>query len=156
MNSAIGALRKIVDKFTSRIDWFGSYPCTVISQSSDLETVEVKPDSNKLADLPPGVPIRWGIAGVKCRLSSGSRVLVSFEEGDPSKPYVSMWQNSTSEEIQLGDASDFVALSTSLNSWITKMNLHVHTTSTGPSGPPLQGTSPIVFTGQLASNKVKA
>jgi hypothetical protein len=152
MNSAIGALRKIVDKFTSRIDWFGSYPCTVISQSGDLETVEVKPDSTKLADLPPGVPIRWGIAGVKCRLSNGSRVLVSFEEGDPSKPYVSMWQNSTSEEIQLGDASDFVALSTSLKSWIDLVDAHTHPVSGTAAGPSLT----LEFAGTLASSKVKA
>lgn len=158
LNDLYASFTRLVEKITQRMDWLGSYACTIISQSSDLKTVDVKPDFAKIPEL-NDVPIKWGNPGVKCRLSSGSRAMLSFENGHQDKPYISMWMPNAVEELLLGDATDFVARSTSLSQWMANVSNHTHNyTDTSPAGaipsvtlPPTTLNPP-----DIASNKVKA
>lgn len=74
------------------------YGGRVVAQSDDLATVDVKLDDPRLPGM-GGVPLRLPIAGVRVRLrvargatpsaadSAVVRVLVGFENGDPTRDY---------------------------------------------------------------------
>lgn len=157
INEALSSLRRIVEKIMVKVDFCQTFPGVVVSQSSDLQSVDVKPDLDRIPEL-QGVPIRWGNPGVVCELGEGSRVMISFENASPAKPYVSMWQANSVQKLLLGDGTDFVALSTQLKAWMTTVSSHTHayndtgaTPTAAITQPPLGLTPP-----NIASNKVKA
>jgi hypothetical protein len=43
------------------------------------------------------VPIRHGVPGMACKVPPGARVLLSFDGGDPRKPYASLWEGAAIE-----------------------------------------------------------
>jgi hypothetical protein len=55
------------------------------------------------------VPIRHGLPGVTVRVVTGSRVLLGFVEGDPRKPYASLWQPGSIEEVSFDGGTAGVA-----------------------------------------------
>lgn len=78
------------------IDLYAYYPAKVVGQSSDGTTVDVQPDSARLPGmtalrlrLPPGY-------AAKVDVSQGPRVMIGWEEGDPSRPFATpAWDPST-------------------------------------------------------------
>lgn len=69
------------------------YPATVVRQRSD-GTVDVLPDDEAIGARTgglTGVTLRSGLAGWKAEVPEGTRLLVGFEAGDPTRPYAALW-----------------------------------------------------------------
>jgi hypothetical protein len=79
------AFAAIVRAETRRVDLFALYPATVLSQDGAGGPLDLRPDSDALPP-PQAVPLRV-VNGVKLTLPAGTRVLLGYEAGDPSKPY---------------------------------------------------------------------
>lgn len=94
------ALARFVEQVTARVDYLALYPCEIVAQNED-GTVEVKPDDQDR--LGPGlshVPIR-GLPGVTVKVKKGARALVGFDGGSAIKPFVSLWQADSLDEIAI-------------------------------------------------------
>lgn len=75
----------------NRIDYLAFYPCKVVAQNAD-GTLELVADDSRVGS-PSGVPIRYGVPGVKATVPSGSRCYLGFGGGDPRKPIVVDWES---------------------------------------------------------------
>lgn len=81
--------------------YLGTYPGTIQLQSG--ETCDIIPDSPKINGGRglSGVAIRHGAPGVEIQVAPGSRALLAFDNGDPDKPYVALWEKSTLITLKL-------------------------------------------------------
>lgn len=84
-----GALQRLVQAFTSRIDYLALYPARVVSQSG--QTVELHPNDARIPDL-TDVPLWHGLPGVEVEVENGANVLLGFRGGDPTRPFAMLWQ----------------------------------------------------------------
>lgn len=113
-------------------DYHALYPATVRGQNSN-KTLELVPDKTSIPPL-SSVPIRAGIPGAVITLQSGARVLLGYENGDPSKPYAGLWGDGTLTTIALNGGTTGLAKAD-----------HTHPAGsllTGPSpGSPVTGTT---------------
>lgn len=77
-------------------------------------------DSNGLLDLLPddktirgtglsSIPIRHGLPGFTVQVQPGSRVLLAFENGDPEKPFASLWAEATVLAVSFGSGTRPIA-----------------------------------------------
>jgi hypothetical protein len=107
--SILDSLTAIV-RYVMRDVWLlGRYPCTVQSQHDD-DTVDVLPDAARYRGKGLSrVPIRHGLPGVRVRVSSGARVLLGYEGGDPRRPYVALWDPGSVEQILFNGGGSGVA-----------------------------------------------
>lgn len=97
-------IRSLVERFTYGTRYFRTYVCEVISQSSDLLSLDVRPENSSMAPM-ENVPIRLGVPGLKAKISSGQTVLLAFENGDPTKPFCSHFAGKTECQELFLDAS---------------------------------------------------
>lgn len=82
-----------------RIDYLALYPSTVISQD-DAGRLDLLPDSELVRGQGlSGIPLRMGLPGFTATVEQGSRVLLGFEEGDPSKPYACLWEPTDGTDV---------------------------------------------------------
>jgi len=141
------ALEAIVVRIASRYDFAAMYPCTVVSQNSDL-TLELKPDSS----LVPGqsnVTIR-GLPGVTVKVAPGARVLLAFDNCDPSSPFASIFDTNSLTEIII-TASTKVTVNSPLTVMgdeqipVARLGSTVVIPVTSPPGAPSYG---YIFDGQ--------
>lgn len=108
--SPAAALRAIVEAITGpRLDRLALYPCRVVSQSSDLRTLDLQPDN---ARVPPcaGVPILHGLPGITVTVPTGARVLLGYAGGDPAQPYAALWEAGDVTLVSVNGGSTKVAL----------------------------------------------
>lgn len=93
------ALFDLVDARTSRFDYGALYAATVKSQAAD-GSVGITFDDPR---FPPadGIPLRLGLPGVTVKVSAGARVLVGFENQDPSRPRATLWEVSGLLELHV-------------------------------------------------------
>lgn len=101
----------VADWFTrtngTQLDLSALYPCRVAKQADDLNTLDLIPDDPKIAAQGlQGVPIRWGMPGVKAKVKHRSRVLLGFEAQDPKRPYAALWEYDNVEEVQIQPESN--------------------------------------------------
>lgn len=132
------ALKSMVDHATAWVDYFGLYECKVVSQSSDLLTVDVSP-------LPPvdarlgglqRVEVRAG-TGIKVKFSSGAKVLLGWKGGDPQKPYVLPGLSAEAfDRLQLGGDVDAARKDDHVDCGTLALTITV----TGPTAGQLGGT----------------
>ena len=89
------ALAKIIRSVMRDVTYLGTYPATVMSQVG--ETCDVKTDNHKIGEQGgfSGVKLRHGLPGVSVQVTPGARIVLAFDNGDPEKPYVALWENST-------------------------------------------------------------
>ena len=84
------AVTKLLKPFLRRLDYQALYPGTVLKDWGTLK-VDVKPDVPVVASALPDlveIPLRVSFPGlVSVKLKAGARVLLGFEQGDPSKPF---------------------------------------------------------------------
>jgi hypothetical protein len=74
------------------VRYLGTYACTVQGQVGNL--LDVLPDDEELAGKGlSGIPIKHGLPGFAVMVRTGARVLLAFENGDPTKPYVALWDS---------------------------------------------------------------
>jgi hypothetical protein len=140
------------------IDALALYPCRVLAQNAD-GSLELQPDSDRLPGY-SNVPLRLGLPGCSATVAAGARVLLGFENGEPSSPVAMLWGPASATALQLGDgpAQPVVlatALRTELNAIWAALAAHVHagvTTGGGVSG--VASVTPA--TSAIGSTKVTA
>ncbi len=80
----------VVARISRRIDRLALYPSRVVSQSSS-GLLDLLPDDPRVPSC-SGVPIRYGLPGVRATVPSGARVLLTYEAGDPAHPVAVLWE----------------------------------------------------------------
>src|SRR5690349_8822183 len=91
MADLYASIERIVRAIVGDTRYLRQYPCRV--QAQDGMTVDLLPDD---ADMRgpgglQGVPLRVGLPGFTVQLKLGTRVLLGYDEGNPSKPYASLF-----------------------------------------------------------------
>lgn len=99
-----GTIEKAIKGLAPDVDPYGHYPCTVLSQSSDLKTVDVSTSHPKISGMTK-VRFSVGLPGCKVKISRGAKVLVGFEGGDRQRPFVSFFSDADIAEITLKASS---------------------------------------------------
>jgi hypothetical protein len=89
------ALARFIRWVMRDVTYLGTYPATVMAQVG--ETCDVRTDSDKIGKQGgfSGLPLRHGLPGTSVQVAPGARILVAFDNGDPEKPYVALWENAT-------------------------------------------------------------
>jgi hypothetical protein len=95
----LAALERIVGQIFARVDYMALYPCNIDSQNGD-GTLELTPDNEKIKGLSK-VPLRVGIPGCEVKVSPGAKVLLGFEDGNPSKPYAALFTADSLKELNI-------------------------------------------------------
>lgn len=138
--------------------FLGVYPAEVIAQAAD-GTVDLVTDDERLrAQGLQAVPIRNGLPGTEVDVPAGTRVLLSFEAGDPRKPVATLWEAGTAgvTAVRIGGALA-VALAELVDARLqtiqTTFDAHTHiTTATiGASATPGVISPPAGAIGPLES-----
>lgn len=103
------ALQRIIDALTRDRIYLRTYEATVERQHDD-DSLDLLPDDPAVRGRGlQHVPIRHGLPGVRVRVALGSRVLLGFVQADPSRPYASLWQAGSIEEIMFDGGTAPVA-----------------------------------------------
>lgn len=114
--------RAIVLKSLPEIDHQAWYPSTVVAQRPD-GSVDVMPEASHVPPL-PGVELEYPVPGMTAKVAPGARVMVHFEDGNPSKPKASLFSGGTLLQLKLEPS-----LSAEINSLSVQLG--------GPSALPL-------------------
>lgn len=140
------------------IDYLALYPAKVVSQNAD-KTLELIPDDTRFKGI-KSVPIRLGLPGCSVDVAGGSRVLLGFEAGDPSRPVATLWQQSVVTELRIGNSpTSYLALATqtkaALDAIVAWANSHTHVVPAAPGtsnvGLPSLSTSTAVASATVKS-----
>lgn len=93
------SLESIIERLTADRIYLAKHPAVVELQHAD-DTLDLTPDNAKLRGRGiSNVPIRHGLPGVRVKVKQGSRCLLGYEGGDPDKPYASLWDAASVEQI---------------------------------------------------------
>lgn len=94
----------------ARWDHMALYPCTVDAQAGD-GTLDLRPDDIVVSGSGlSGIPLRTGLPGWEVSVPSGTRVLLGFEGGDPSRPFALLWEHESDiDELVFDGGSQGVA-----------------------------------------------
>lgn len=93
-----GGIEKIIRAVVGpRIDYLCPYSAVVVQQNSD-KSLDIQPDDTRLPGL-QGIPIDYGVPGISADVNAGSRCLLQFVGGDPSKPRVTLWELNSISQI---------------------------------------------------------
>jgi hypothetical protein len=84
------SLAAFITSVMARVDYYGLYSCSVVQQNSD-GTLELKPDRTLTIAGLSKIPILYGDPATQTVVASGSRVLLGWQNGDPAKPYATLW-----------------------------------------------------------------
>lgn len=87
LDRLVRAFRTAVRESVPQLGYLGAYEYRVAAESGDRRDLQVVERGLGLPDL-VRVPARPGVAGAKAELSVGAMVLVSFANGDPTRPFV--------------------------------------------------------------------
>ncbi len=128
----------------SSLDYLVYYPAVVKSDNGD-NTYDVICDNKALGEFSglQKIPLRVGLPGTTVVVPVGSRVLVGFEEGNPSQPIICLFSAGTSmTEVAIGAAAVALAKAQealdALEAIQTAFDAHVHPTAA--TGPPSVAT----------------
>jgi hypothetical protein len=82
-----------------KLDYLGLTPCEVLEDHGD-NLFSLQPDDRK---LPPFVriPLRTFAPGIRLEVEPGARAQVGFENGDPGKPVVLMFEAGAIKRLHL-------------------------------------------------------
>lgn len=139
-DSITTSLRRLVEAFVGRrLDHLALYPAVVVQQRSD-GTLDLSPEDPRVPSC-QGVPIRLGIPGVTVTVPSGGRVLLGYANGDPSRPYASLWESGTVTRITINGGTAKVARMGDAT------NAHTHTVVIGGSTYVTSSEAPTIATG---------
>lgn len=107
MSSLADGIRSFfVSLLDGRLFWFGGTWARVVAQNGD-GSLELVPDDARLPPL-SGVPVRYGVPGMRAEVPEGARVLLEFIAGDPSKPIASLWETTGATKLYLDTTGDVV------------------------------------------------
>jgi hypothetical protein len=91
-----------------KLRYHALWPCTVAAQTgAELDLV---PDDDwvKGSGL-VRVKLRHGLPGFTCVVPAGTRVLLGFEAGDPTRPYATLWDEGAVTSLTFDAGSQNVA-----------------------------------------------
>jgi hypothetical protein len=104
-----GATQLMAKQALAGVDYYATYVCQVVSQSSDLATVDISPVGARNQSLIGGlqrVPVRF-MGGIKTQMTPGSTVLLGWDGGSPEGPYVTSGAvGDTAIKIALSDVAN--------------------------------------------------
>lgn len=83
----------LVKRAVSRVDYLGLYRCRMVAQSGNK--FDVVPDDPRLPSM-SGVTLRHGVPGLSVQVTPGAYLLLGWSGGDPSAPYVQLWEGGES------------------------------------------------------------
>ena len=83
----LNAIERIVLALFPDLKYRGAYEFRVVTQSGDRLNLQPVRSATGMPDL-LGVPVRPGMAGLKCNALLGCLVVVQFLDADPSRPVV--------------------------------------------------------------------
>lgn len=101
------AFARLLEPLLFRLDYSCFYAATVVAQNGD-GSLELKAAHPKLPNL-SRVAIRYGIPGIAAKLNPGGRVIVGFENADPSAPFCLVWDAATIESVSWMGGSQPIA-----------------------------------------------
>lgn len=77
----------------ARWDYLALYPATVSKQAAD-GSLDLLPDDPVVRGAGfSGVRLKTGVPGLRATVPGGTRVLLGWEGGDPSRPYAATWEH---------------------------------------------------------------
>jgi hypothetical protein len=101
MPDARESLAKFIRWVMRDTKYAGTYACTVQGQVGNL--LDLLPDDESIAGKGlSGISIRHGLPGCTVSVRTGARVLLAFENGDPTKPYAALWSEGDITSVSLG------------------------------------------------------
>lgn len=148
----LAAFESLVRRITRRFDRQGVYGARVVAQTGDL--LDIQPDDPRRPSC-QRVPYRT-LPGLTVQIPAGSRVSFTYEDGDPRRPIVVLWEPSTAAgqwSIYGGtrkvarDGED-VMPSDGLTAWITSVSLMLNTPG-AVTGAPGSVTPPVAAIGMV-------
>ena len=89
----MAAFEAVVRRITRRLDFSGSYAATVVQQRAD-GTLDLRPEDPRRPSC-SAVPYRT-LPGLTVEIPAGSRVCFTYEDADPRRPVVVLWEPTTS------------------------------------------------------------
>jgi hypothetical protein len=101
LGSVASSLNRFLGKIRQQIDYSRQYPGRVSKQNADGTLQVVTDDAKVKGSGLDRVTYYVGLPGSKVKVSSGQRVLIAFEAGDPDKPYVAAWQGGAALEVTI-------------------------------------------------------
>lgn len=102
-------LAAFVRQVMAGVDYHALYSATLQAASSD-GFVEVLPDDERIRGTGlQKVPLKHGLPGVVVKVASGSRVLLGFENGDPTRPFAALWDPGSVIEIVFDGGTQSIA-----------------------------------------------
>jgi hypothetical protein len=140
--TSLGAVvDQVIRRALRRVDYLAFYPCRVVSQSGQL--LDLIPDDTRLPSI-SGVSIRHGVPGLSVAVPTGTRVLLGFDGGDPSRPFAALWERGgTATQIAVNGSStraaregDDVSRTSTFAAWLSAV-------TTAVNGLTLPGTIPV-------------
>lgn len=87
VSRGLAAIERIVLGLFPELRYRGAYEYRVVTQSGERLNLQPVRSATGMPDL-KGVPVRPGMAGLKCKVLLGSLVVVQFLDVDPSRPVV--------------------------------------------------------------------
>jgi len=173
MSRLRNSISAIVEALVGRkLLYRGLYPCTVAGQDAS-GALDLIPDDEEIRVLgTQHIKIRHGLPGFTVTVPEGARVMMGFEEGDPSKPYALLWDEDPGDvdEIVYDTGTQPVArqLDTVMNGeliWSTSMNQPywrllpatpwIPIVTSGTPGGPGPGEAGTPITGLISSGNTK-
>lgn len=107
------AFTAIVRETFPNLDFLGVYLYEVFSWNDTAQTAELKPVGNskmpQLAGVQPRLP------GLQVKLKAGDQVLVGFQDGDPSQPFIAQLMTGSANAGALPIATQGSMVSTSVS-----------------------------------------
>lgn len=112
-----GLLNRFLDGLRREIDYSRSYPGRVVVQNANGSLQVMLDDAKMKGSGLDRVPIRVGLPGFSVKVEKGARVSVSWDAGDPARPYAALWDgdgHATEVEFKPGASSPVVRAGDSL------------------------------------------
>jgi hypothetical protein len=93
----------------ARWDYLALYPATVSRQAAN-GSLDVLPDDTVVRGAGfSGVRLKTGVPGMAATVPAGTRVLLGWEGGDPSRPYAATWEQGAVTAVVFDGGSQAVA-----------------------------------------------
>lgn len=91
MSDLYVVIERLVRAIVGDFKYFKLYPCAVQSQTG--MSLDLLPDDEEIRGPGGlgGVPLRVGLPGFEVVVPHGARVLLGFDNGDPRRPYASLF-----------------------------------------------------------------
>ncbi len=140
-------MQAMVEYFTDKMKYYGTYLGNVTAQSEDWTTVDITSTNSKVPSMSK-VPLLSG----QYEAVSGMQVMFGWQGGDPSQPYaISFINNSGAAALALAQQTN-----TNFSTFKTDYDGHTHPfVATGASSPTSAPTNPMSDPSDVSTQKVK-